>query len=375
VDAKSDGALIVGAGIAGLALACALEQRDIKVRLVEVRPDEEGVGAGLFMPANAGRCLARLGVLDAVVAAGSVIEHQRMCASTGDLLGEADLTKVWGDVGPSVACHRAALHRILTQRLTRTAVDHRLSVAAVEQDDAGVDVTFTDGTIGRYAVVVGADGIRSHVRDAVFGEVVPSYSGETYWRTVIGEVPAGLDYWLGMWDGDEMLGMIPIGADGVYCFRARFGDEPFDDPVAGRAERFRRRFDHLGGPAPAVLSQLDDDGRLLFGPAEQVFVGEPVRGRVVLVGDAAHANSPSMAEGAALALEDAVVLAELLEARPVPDALKQFAVRRRPRTEHVRDTTALRTQVSKLDAAVRDPILADFGPVTELCFAALVPEP
>lgn len=366
------GVLVVGAGIAGLGLARALELRSIEAEVVERQPNWGGAGTGIFLPANGVRCLGALGLPVEPTSLGRVIERQVMLGPQGEVLGEADLARVWGGTGPCLGLSRRALHEALLRNLTVTKVNMGVSVAALESGNDGVRATFSDGTAATYDLVVGADGIYSTVRSLAFPGCVATYAGEYYWRTIV-ERPAGIVDWTGWWGDACLVGMVPVSTSDLYCFGALFSKEPPGGQLADRAGITRT----LSGLDQSVARVLDgvNDQQLLSGPAERVLVDPPVADRVVLIGDAAHGTSPSMAQGAALGLEDAIVLAELLDEVGLDGALSQFWPRRRPRVVHVHDTTALRTDVSGLPAEVRNPMLASFGDISELSFAPLRPDP
>jgi FAD-dependent urate hydroxylase len=136
----------------------------------------------------------------------------------------------------------------------------------------------------------------------------------------------------------------------------------FDDPLAGRLERFRHRFAGFGGPVPAYLAALERDEQLRVGPIEWVELDRWHSGRVVLVGDAAHAAPPHMGEGGSMAIEDAVVLAEVLRSvDTVEGALEAYVARRRPRADWVQEQSRIAAQGWVLPPAVRNAALRERG--------------
>jgi 2-polyprenyl-6-methoxyphenol hydroxylase-like FAD-dependent oxidoreductase len=132
------------------------------------------------------------------------------------------------------------------------------------------------------------------------------------------------------------VGLVPMGNGQTYIFGHLASAEPIDDPVEGRLERFRARYAEFTGPVQEALAALQQDEQLHFGPTELVQLDSTCLGRVVVIGDAAHAHPPGMAEGACLAMEDAVVLGEELSRNiEVSGALQTFHTRRQMRVRQV----------------------------------------
>ena len=352
--------LIVGGGIAGLSVATALNRRGLTPELVERSTTWPAVGAGINLPANGVRVLRALDVGDAVDRTATVIRRWGFFDQQGALLCETDLEELWRDVGPCLGITRVRLQEAL---LTGAAVSHRLGVSltALTQDDDRVRVSFSDGTSGDYDLVVGADGIHSTVRELAVSASSPSYAGTMAWRSVIPTRPRGiLDMMVLMGEGC-FFGLAPMGEGYTYGFGA-VGGTRFNDPLVGRLERFRRRFAGFGAPVPAYLAALQSDEQLHFGPIEWVEVDEWYRGRVVLIGDAAHAGPPHMGEGGCMAMEDALVLADVLcTADRLETALETYVRRRRPRAGWVQEQSRAAAEAWVLPPAVRNAALRERG--------------
>jgi 2-polyprenyl-6-methoxyphenol hydroxylase-like FAD-dependent oxidoreductase len=156
--------------------------------------------------------------------------------------------------------------------------------------------------------------------------------------------------------------VVPVGRGEAYCYCDASASEPLDDLPAGRLERLRARFANYADPARAVLSRLDPATEIHFGRIEDILQDPPGVGRVLLIGDAAHAASPNMASGAALAFEDALVLAELLSARlDATELVPQFARRRMPRVRWIHAQTRRRDHMRNLPPRIRDLVLRYVG--------------
>jgi 2-polyprenyl-6-methoxyphenol hydroxylase-like FAD-dependent oxidoreductase len=157
------------------------------------------------------------------------------------------------------------------------------------------------------------------------------------------------------------VGVVPLGGGQTYSFAA-IDSDPVEDPIPGRLARFRRRFAAFGGPVPEYLAALESDEQLHFGPIEWVDLDSWHSGRVVLVGDAAHAAPPHMGEGGSLAIEDALVLAEVLrDGDSVEQALDAYATRRRPRVGWVQQQSRAAARAWILPPDIRNAALRDRG--------------
>jgi 2-polyprenyl-6-methoxyphenol hydroxylase-like FAD-dependent oxidoreductase len=242
-------------------------------------------------------------------------------------------------------------------------VPHRLGVAVtdVRPSGDGVAVRFSDATTGGYDLVVGADGINSTVRALAVSPASPRYADTMGWRSVIATRPPGVTNLMVLLGEGCFVGLVPVGGGQTYGFAGVDG-ERFDDAASGRLARFRERFAGFGGPVPAYLAGLTDDSQLHSGPLEWVDVDRWESGRVLLVGDAAHAAPPHMGEGGSLAVEDAVVLAEeLAGADTVEAALAAYRRRRRPRVDWVQEQSRAAARAWVLPASTRDAVLRERG--------------
>jgi FAD-dependent urate hydroxylase len=353
VRRRPERVLIVGGGIAGLALAPTLARSGFAVEVIEREPTWPTAGAGIYLPANAGRALRALG-LEAPVASKAVeIARQRFADHQGRLLCEVDVAELWAAVGPCLALRRAELHAVLRDAAAGVPIRLGLAVEALTQRDGGVSVEFRDGTSGAYDLVVGADGIRSAVRRLVFGRAaVPRPVGQHGWR-FLAPRPAEVTTWSAMLGRGTAFLAIPLSGDCVYCYC---------DALSAPAAPLGERFSGFADPAATLLGALDGAAGVQASPIEEVALTRWTRGRVVLVGDAAHATSPNMAQGAAMALEDALVLTDCLQRIPaIPAALAAFEARRRPRIDWVRARTHRRDRTRYLPTAVRDAVLRSLG--------------
>jgi FAD-dependent urate hydroxylase len=351
--------LVVGAGLAGLALARALGRAGFAPELIEREAGWEAAGTGMYLPANGVRALGALGLEEAVAARATPITRQRLLDHHGRLLAEIDLDGLWGDVGACLALSRADLHQVL-----RDGVSVRMgrTIASLEHLDGPVEVTFDDGRQDTYDLVVGADGLRSTVRRLAVDDRPPVPVGQHSWR-YLAPCPPQVTTWTVMLGRGASFLTVPVGGGLVYCYADATADPAGDGPPAGDPRAgLRERFAGFAAPVPELLDQLPDPARVHVAPIEQVAAERWGREAVVLVGDAAHGMSPNMAQGAALAFEDALVLGACLgRAASAAEVLAGFVARRHPRASWVRAQTHRRDRTRDLPPLLRDQVLRVFG--------------
>jgi len=270
--------------------------------------------------------MAALGLADALMARAVRISHQRILDHRGRLLSEIDLRRVWKHVGPCVGIRRADLHRILLDGAAGVPIRLSKTVTSVTQTAEKVCVRFDDGRTRFFDLVIGADGINSSIRRLVFGDIQPRHVGQISWRFIAQET-YGVTTWTAMLARGRTFLMIPVEADALYCYAdlTANGTEPCD--------RVRER--------------------------------------------AAHAISPNMAQGASMALEDALILTgELTSGRSPIDALAAFAARRRKRIQWVRQRTHRRDRIRRLPTLLRNLSLRLMGSaIYEADYRPLFDEP
>jgi 2-polyprenyl-6-methoxyphenol hydroxylase-like FAD-dependent oxidoreductase len=350
--------LIVGAGIAGLAAARALDGWGATVAIVERAAAPMAEGTGIYLPGNAVRALTSLGYGPQVAEVAVDIERQRFADHRGGVLFDVDVADVWNGVGPCLALHRAALHHVLLDGIPDVPVRWERTPQLVTLDDGRVAVDLGDGASEGYDLVLGADGLHSTVRRLVFDGHAPRPLGQ-YARRFIVARPQAAPTWAVRLGQTSSFLTIPIGDGRIYCYC----DGPLTDPPAP----LRDLLAGYAEPVPTLLDALDETdnayGTVHAGAVEEVVLDSWSRGgAVLLIGDAAHATSPNMAQGAAMALEDAIVLAEsLTSCASIPDALAAYERRRRPRTNWVLRQTHRRDRTRTLAPALRNLVLKRFG--------------
>ena len=340
--------LIVGGGIGGLSTAIALGRRGIDSEVVELNPAWSVYGVGIIQPSNQLRALDSIGLAESVLAAGFGYPGYEVCDARGRKLASAGSANVNGPDFPSInGITRTALHDILKSNATRLGTRVRLGVTVSHWHEAanGVTVHFTDGSVGDYELVVAADGASSAMRRKLLGsgpELEPTFTGIGCWRHNFVKPPDLT--WGQIWFGPRCkAGLIPLSADLMYMFV--MSSEPGNPRHRSDTlhVEMQQRLEGFEGLMGELRDRITDPSAVVYRPIEVLLVSPQwYRGRVLLIGDAAHASSPQLASGASMAIEDAVLLAEMLESASNWDDLNAllhaFQSRRMPRARLVFET-------------------------------------
>jgi 2-polyprenyl-6-methoxyphenol hydroxylase-like FAD-dependent oxidoreductase len=324
--------LVVGGGPGGLVAATALSRAGAAVDLVELEPELTARGVAVNIQNSPLRALAGLGLIDDIVDNGHTTATLHLLDAAG--------TPVAPPIQPpslvpgypaSVELYRITLARILEAAALEAGarIHYGRTVTALQNRADGVEVTFSDGTSGAYDLVVGADGINSRVREMLFGPDAgaPSYSGQCIWRT---EADRGdVAEFMSLAGPSGKLGLLPLTDERMYVFLVKnFPTMPARGELGDLDEALRAALSDYSGPASGLADRLHPgaDFRGLY----SFLLPKPwYRGRVVLIGDAVHATTPHLSYGLGLAVEDGVILTEMLEqAESVEDALEGFVERR-----------------------------------------------
>ncbi|MCA9713336.1 MAG: FAD-dependent monooxygenase [Myxococcales bacterium] len=303
--------LIVGAGIGGLTAGIALRRLGARVDIVERAPAFAPLGAGLTLQPNATAVLGALGV-ELRPEDVHPIGHVAMIGRDGRPLieGEPDDEDI---PHPSINIRRPDLHRALIEALGAPGVRLGRALRSLTPGPDGVDVEFEDGARGRWDLVIGADGVHSTVRACALGDAACAtrYAGQTCWRFTAPapeHVPVTT---IERWSPGRRVGVVPLSRGGVYVYVVESAPAGTPGPGSADPSALRERFQGLDARLDALLRLLerDPDARVHHGD----LVDQPHlsygRGRVLLLGDAAHAMTPNMGQGAAMAIEDAAALA------------------------------------------------------------------
>jgi 2-polyprenyl-6-methoxyphenol hydroxylase-like FAD-dependent oxidoreductase len=304
--------LIAGAGLGGLAAAVALLQRGFQVAIFEKASELREIGAGLSVWPNATSVLRELGLLDAAVGQSERIERLRLMTWRGKLLSE--ISAVARCETPTICIHRADLMTILKNHVPRECIYLSEKLVGFDENDGAVAARLASGRRFTGDALIGADGIQSTVRSGLLGESKPTYRGYQAWRGVArsgsGARPSGTAF--EFWGHGKRVGVEPLSGGRTFWYATVNAPQgTLGDPASWKDEALQLFRDWVS-PVPEVIEATDPGAILKHEMEDRLPVRKWGRGRVTLLGDAAHLTTPNLGQGACMALEDALVLARSL---------------------------------------------------------------
>ncbi|MGW4802662.1 FAD-dependent monooxygenase [Kitasatospora sp. NPDC004272] len=331
--------LVHGGGIGGLSLATALARRGHTVEVAELREQLDALGVGIIQPSNALHVMRELGVLEQCLEVGFEWEVLTICDPAGNPLAKIPQPRMDGAPANN-GIPRPALAQVLGRAAAEAGATVRFgtTIAELADDGEGVDVTLSDGSTGRWDLVVGFDGIGSPLRTRLYGDRYrPEYTGFANWRVTVPRQDEVQGVVMSTGNQAAKALLTPITPELMYLGAVFAEAEDFRPDPERAHEQLAERLAGFSGPVAEALTHVTDPAAVVYSRISQVTVEEPWHvGRVALAGDAAHASTPHLAQGAAMAVEDALVLAQELDAAAdVPSALDAWEARRRPRAMFV----------------------------------------
>lgn len=329
--------LIVGTGIGGGALACALAERGIEVHAIDCKPSISAAGTGICLLGNTLRALDSLGLKDDCLERGAPFHMFREFDAVGNSIMACP-------IGDNCGIKRPELSNLLESHATERGaiLSKNITVNSVIDDGRAVLVKFTDGTEAEYDLLVAADGAFSQLRDRFFGqEFRPTFANQSVWRFNAKRPPSLDGFQMYRAANGSAVGVLPTSAESCYLFHMENSKEHLRYPDADLDRILIERLRSYDAPLiREALEQIKSPADVLFRPFDITLVSTPWhRNRIVLLGDAAHAPTPQLTSGGGMAVEDAVVLAQAISENPVDQALNIYSQRRFDRVKRIFDAS------------------------------------
>ncbi|WP_309866089.1 FAD-dependent monooxygenase [Desmospora profundinema] len=334
--------MIIGAGISGLCTAITLQQKGHEVKVFESYPELKPVGAGLLLGQNALKGLFRLGIGEKILRVGKVNKTVTVLSEKGNVISKLDTDRLDQKFQTdSIAVLRSDLHDVLVRSLKSGTVTVNKKCVGFEQDDRGVSVRFADGKTGRGDVLIAADGIHSIIRKQLLPGLKTRYAGYTCWRGVTSGVPDGFKEELTeTWGPKGRFGIVPLSDRQIYWFAVINAEENSRVFAGYRNRDLLKHFGDYHFPIPQILRMTREEEVIWNDIVDLEPLDRFAFDRIVLIGDAAHATTPNMGQGACQGIEDALVLSRCIDEQSNPVAAFQaFQEQRIKRTRKIVNTS------------------------------------
>jgi 2-polyprenyl-6-methoxyphenol hydroxylase-like FAD-dependent oxidoreductase len=334
---------IIGAGIGGLTTALALRKfrPDISVQIFERSPELKAVGAGITLAANAMAAFEQLEIHEKVAHKSTILHRVKILDKAGNIITQTDNISIDKELGTisSFSIHRAHLQALLLAELPKTTVHLGKKVTDFTQNDHSVKIQFEDQTTIETDFVIATDGIHSTFRQQLLPHSTIRYAGYTCWRGITGHIPPNFDTVTATetWGNGKRFGIVPIKGGGAYWFAC------INSPIANNETFKAYKKEELLNSFKGFHKPIKDLIRLTtqhdiiwndiidFAPIKQFAFAN-----ILLLGDAAHATTPNMGQGACQAIEGAVILAKTLQQyADIKDAFRHFEQKRLNRTAYI----------------------------------------
>lgn len=354
---KQKSIAIIGAGIGGLTLAIALHRKGIDAIVYENASEMKFLGAGLALAGNAIQSFKAIGLQDEVLASGKILKKLSIKDHRGRVITTADAEYISAklNIVNNFAVHRADLHEVLLQQLPKEKLVLGKRAIDFQQHNDRVLVNFADGTAIEADYVIASDGIHSIFRKKLVQNSELRYAGYTAWRAVIdqSETALNLDETLESWGRGKRFGIVPLTNNRIYWFATMNASAKNERLKNYTTQDLAKEFEDFHLPIPQIIEETKNE-QLIW---SDIIDLEPLKkfafGRIVLMGDAAHATTPNMGQGACMAIEDAAILAICMnEERQVERAFVNFEKRRISRTTKIVNDSWRLGKVAQLENPV-----------------------
>lgn len=349
---------IVGGGVAGLTAAIGLQKLGIDVKVYERVHTLKGIGAGFGLAANAMHAFDLLGLREGVENIGHFLPSYNILDQQGKVLVAPD-TRTLSEAYQqrNFAIHRGDLHQFLLEQLPAETLVLGKEASRLEQDSQGVRIYFTDGDLIEADGLIVADGVKSKLRQQLVPSSVPRYAGYTCWRAIIDNTASALTGSTETWGDKGRFGMTPLVGNKLYWYACINAPANSTTYANFQVADLQKQFASYHAPIATVLENTADTQLLWNDIIDIKPLDSLAYGRVLLMGDAGHATTPNLGQGACQAIEDvAVLIDQLQETTAIDRAFERVSQRRLKRTRYITNTS---WQIGKI-SQWNHPLLINF---------------
>jgi len=349
---------IIGAGIGGLTLAIALQKKGIEVEIFEATSAFKKVGAGIVLAINAMQIYQRLGLAEQLKLKGNCLEKMAITSANLKSLTKNEMAYFEAKYGlNNVAIHRATLHEVLLSELSKIPLHLNKKLKKLEERTEGIQLQFWDGSTHQAEIVIGADGIHSGVRQSIFPQSKERFSKQLCWRAVLPfKLEKGMEYTMReAWGAGRRFGIVPIENNQVYWFACASYQKNAQE--AFNATNLSELFSNFDPIVTELIEATPSDQIIEAELSDLELLKTWHKGKVCLMGDAAHATTPNMGQGANQAIESAWVLADCLAKEA--DYKTAFESYQKIRQAKASQIVKMSWQIGQM-AHLKNPILTTF---------------
>lgn len=326
---------IIGGGIAGLSTAIALKKNGINAMVFEAAADFKPVGAGLILAPNAIAAYDYIGISEKIITAGNPLGQLSILNQKGRDISTSNV-KTIDPEATYLSIHRADLHKVLIEQMDESQVVLGCRSYNIETGPNGYTIKFENGRIHSTKYLIVAEGIHSKIRKIIFPDVKERYAGYACWRGVTDNSQMQIKRASETWGSKGRFGIVPLENNQIYWFAVVNTTQ--NNPIYSNytQSQILEIFKDYHAPIGSIISNTPNDSIIWNDISDLVPTHQFAHENIVFVGDAIHATTPNLGQGACQAIEDAAILAKCIaDEAIVKNAFKKFEEKRVPRTNFI----------------------------------------
>ncbi len=351
-DHSSLNILIIGGGIAGLSAALFLERKGFNVEIVERSKEPNCSGGGITLTFNGVMILNTLGLGKKLESLGAAINSIEITNSHSRRISSFNVSRYNDVFAKTISIHRGLLLEMLIEKLATSVIHYNTTFESIINNEKKVKVAFSNGQEKQYDLVIGCDGMNSSVRKQVFGDIPARFSGYSCWRFIVDDYrEADHNTIKEMWGRGKRIGIVPINKTQTHCFASVNTMAASEKYKNISLNDFKHLFREFNGVASSLIDKLYDRKQLYYSDLGDIYLDKWINNRIVLIGDAAHGMTPNMAQGASMAMEDAMLLSQYLSSSVlVTRSLEDFFNARKKRVTAIQNRSNLLGKIGQVES-------------------------